>query len=77
MSAVCAEGDKVMVLLTERGVNVSSRSILRWAQALGPWLGQESRRRWRPLPGRWFADDVFVRVAAASRTWSHILTRDR
>jgi transposase-like protein len=31
---------QVMELLAERGLDVSRRTILRWAQALGPLLGQ-------------------------------------
>jgi hypothetical protein len=53
---------QVMELLAERGLDVSRRTILRWAQALGPLLGQAVRRRRLPFGQQWFVDEVFVRI---------------
>lgn len=53
---------QVMELLAERGVDVSRRTILRWAQVFGPLLARELRRRRRALSRRWFVDEVFVRI---------------
>ena len=36
---------QVLELLAERGIDVSRRTILRWAQTFGPLLAQEVRRR--------------------------------
>src|SRR5229473_2983679 len=53
---------EVMELLAQRGLDVSRRTILRWAQAFGPLLGQAVRRRRLPFGQRWFVDEVFVRI---------------
>src|SRR6266498_1099578 len=53
---------QVMELLAERGMDVSRRTILRWAQAFGPLLGQAVRRRRVSFGQRWFVDEVFVRI---------------
>jgi transposase, IS6 family len=53
---------QVMELLAERGLDVSRRTILRWAQAFGPLLGLAVRRRRLPFGQRWFVDEVFVRI---------------
>jgi transposase-like protein len=53
---------QVMELLAERGMDVSRRTILRWAQTFGPLLGQAVRRRRVPFGQRWFVDEVFVRI---------------
>ena len=50
---------QVRELLAERGVDVSHRTILTWAQVFGPLLAAEVRRRQRV--GRcWFVDEVFL-----------------
>ncbi len=49
-------------LLTERGIDVSSRSVLRWVHMLGPLLAAEWGRR-APRVGRcWLVDETYVRV---------------
>ncbi len=53
---------QVMELLAERGIDVSRRTILRWAQTFGPLLAQDLRRCRRPFSRRWFVDEVFVRI---------------
>jgi putative transposase len=51
---------QVLELLAERGIDVSHRTILDWAQAFGPQLADEVRRR-RPRVGkRWIVDEVFL-----------------
>ena len=57
-----------MELLAERGMDVSRRTILRWAQAFGPLLGQAVQRRRLSLGQRWFVDEVFVRIGGSSST---------
>jgi putative transposase len=59
---LCALGAAGDELLAERGLDVSRRTILRWAQAFGPLLGQAVRRRRLPFGQRWFVDEVFVRI---------------
>jgi len=49
----------VMVLLAERGIDVSKRTVLRWVQSFGPLLAAEVRKH-RRRPGRnWYVDEVF------------------
>ncbi len=43
-------GTNVMVLLAERGIDVSRRTILRWVQHFGPLLAAEVRKH-RRRPG--------------------------
>jgi transposase-like protein len=50
---------QVLELLAERGVDVSHRTVLTWAQVFGPQLAAELRRRRRPVGRRWFVDEVF------------------
>jgi len=50
---------QVRELLAERGVDVSHRTILLWAQVFGPLLAAEVRRR-RRVGRRWFVDEVFL-----------------
>jgi IS6 family transposase len=58
---------QVMDLLAERGLDASRRTILRWAQAFGPLLGQAVRRRRLPFGQRWFVDEVFVRIGGVQQ----------
>ena len=50
---------QVRELLAERGVDVSHRTVLKWAQVFGPLLASEVRRR-RRVGRRWFVDEVFL-----------------
>lgn len=50
---------QVLELLAERGIDVSHRTILTWAQVFGPLLAAELRRR-RRVGRRWFVDEVFL-----------------
>src|SRR5215831_9837300 len=43
----------VMELLAERGIDVSRRTVLRWAQTFGPQLAEEARKHRRPLGCHW------------------------
>jgi putative transposase len=51
---------QVLELPAERGVDVSHRTVLTWAQVFGPQLAAELRRRRRPVGRRWFVDEVFL-----------------
>jgi transposase-like protein len=52
-------GTSVMVFLAERGIDVSQRTVLRWAQAFGPRRAAEIRKH-RRRPGRtWDVDELF------------------
>jgi transposase-like protein len=64
-----------MELLAERGLDVSRRTILRWAQALGPLLGQAVRRQRLPFGQQWFVDEVFVRIGGPQHTWPDVRHR--
>ena len=51
-------GTSVMVLLADRGIDVSKRTVRRWVQTFGPLLAAEVRRH-RQRPGRtWSVDEV-------------------
>lgn len=49
----------VMVLLAERGIDVSKRTVLRWVQTFGPLLAAEMRKHRRRPGTTWFVDEVF------------------
>ncbi len=49
----------VVVLLAERGVDISKRTVLRWVQTFGPLLAVEVRKHRRPPGTTWFVDEVF------------------
>ncbi len=49
----------VMELLAERGIDVSTRTVLRWVQTFGPLLAAEVRRHRRPLGTKCYVDEVF------------------
>jgi transposase, IS6 family len=52
-------GTGVMELLAERGIDVSSRTVLRWVQTFGPQLADEARKHRRPLGCHWYTDEMF------------------
>jgi putative transposase len=52
---------QVLELLAERGIDVSHRMILTWAQVFGPLLAAGVRRR-RQVGRRWFVDEVSCSV---------------
>jgi transposase-like protein len=52
-------GTSVMVLLAERGIDVSPRTVLRWVQTFGPLLAAEVRKHRRRPGTTWFVDEVF------------------
>src|SRR5215211_4885336 len=49
----------VMVLLAERGLDVSPRTVLRWVQTFGPLLAAEVRQHRRRPGSTWYVDEVF------------------
>jgi transposase-like protein len=49
----------VVVLLAERGIDVSKRTVLRWVQTFGPLLAAEVRKHRRRPGTTWFVDEVF------------------
>src|SRR5262245_57731473 len=51
---------QVLELLAERGVDVSDRTVLTWAQVFGPLLAAELRRHGRRPGRRWYVDEVFL-----------------
>lgn len=52
----------VVALLAERGVDVSARTVLTWAQTFGPLLASAAQRRARRVGQRWWVDETYVRV---------------
>ncbi|MGH2350368.1 MAG: IS6 family transposase [Chloroflexota bacterium] len=56
-------------LLAERGVDVSDRTVLAWVHRFGPLRAAKVRRRARPLGGRWYVDETYVRVAGR---WTYL-----
>jgi putative transposase len=52
-------GTSVMVLLAERGIDVSPRTVLRWAQTFGPRLAAGVRQHRRRPGTTWYVDEVF------------------
>src|SRR5262249_30882333 len=51
---------QVTLLLAERGVDVTPRTVLTWAQTFGPQLAEAARRHRRRLGRRWYVDEVFL-----------------
>jgi transposase-like protein len=51
---------QVTWLLAERGVDVTPRTVLTWAQTFGPQLAAEVRRHRRRVGRRWYVDEVFL-----------------
>src|SRR4029450_10068889 len=47
---------RVMEQLAERGIDVSSRTVLRWVQAFGLQLAAEARKHRRPLGSSWYTN---------------------
>jgi len=56
-------------LLAERGLDVSRQTVADWAQKFGVLLAAASRRHAKPLGGRWFVDETYVRVG---KTWAYL-----
>jgi transposase-like protein len=52
-------GTSVMVLLAERGIDVSKRTVLRWVQPVGPRLAAAGRRHRRRSGRTWYVDAGF------------------
>ena len=48
-----------MVLLAERGIDVSNRTVLRWVQHFGPLLAAEVRKHRRRPGQKWYVDEMF------------------
>ena len=51
---------QVTWLLAERGVDVTPRTVLTWAQTFGPRLATEVRKHRRPVGRRWYVDEVYL-----------------
>jgi len=51
---------QVTWLLAERGVDVTPRTVLTWAQTFGPQLAAEVRTHRRRVGRRWYVDEVFL-----------------
>jgi len=51
---------QVTELLAERGIDVSARTVLNWAQTFGPQIAVAIRAHRRPLGRRWYVDEVFM-----------------
>jgi transposase-like protein len=49
-----------MALVTERGIDISRRTLARWVQACGPLLAAEVRTHHRPLGARCSVEAVFI-----------------
>jgi putative transposase len=47
-----------VILLAERGVDVSKRTVRRWVQHVGPLRAAEIRKHRRPLGTKWYVDEV-------------------
>ena len=51
-----AAAERIAGLLADRGIDVSGRTILRWAQKFGPALSTEIRRSRKPVSTTWLVD---------------------
>ena len=51
---------QVTELLSERGIDLSARTVLSWTQTFGPQLATAARRYRRQLGRRWYIDEVFL-----------------
>jgi len=56
-------------LLVERGIEVDHVTIYRWVQRFTPLLIDAARPCRRPVRGRWFVDETYVKVAG---TWRYV-----
>lgn len=56
-------------LLAERGLDVTQHTVRRWVQKFGPLLAQAARRKAKPVGGRWFVDETYLRV---SGKWAYL-----
>ncbi len=54
-------------LLVERGIEVDHVTIHRWVQRFTPLLIDAARPCRRPVGGRWFVDETYVKVAGRWR----------
>ncbi len=51
---------QVTWLLAERGIDVTPRTVLTWAQTFGPQVAAEVRKHRRPTGRRWYVDELFL-----------------
>ncbi len=51
---------QVAELLAERGIDISPRTVLAWAQTFGPQIAVAARPHRRSLGKRWYVDEVFL-----------------
>jgi putative transposase len=58
-----------MEVRAERGAEVSTRTVLRWVQPVGPLLAAEARKHRRPLGTKCSADAVFFVRGADKHSW--------
>jgi len=67
---------QVLELLAERGIDVSHRTVLTWAQVFGPLLAAELRRRRRRPGRRWYVDEVFLFRRGQKLYWYRAIDED-
>src|SRR6266853_367646 len=57
-----AAAQRIAGILSDRGIDVSGRTILRWVQKFGPALSDEIRRYRKPLSTTWLVDETYVKI---------------
>jgi transposase-like protein len=57
-----AAAERIAGILADRGIDVSGRTILRWAQKFGPALAEEVRRHRMPVATTWLVDETYVKI---------------
>jgi transposase-like protein len=60
--------ERIAGILTDRGVDVSGRTILRWVQKFGPALSEEIRRHRKLVSTTWLVDETYVKILGAPRS---------
>lgn len=56
-------------LLAERGMDVSRQTIATWVQKFSVLLAEAGRRHAKPLGGRWFVDETYLRLGGQ---WAYL-----
>src|SRR4030081_2393734 len=57
-----AAAERIAGILTDRGVDVSGRTSLRWVQKFGAALSEQIRRCWKPVSTAWLMDETYIKI---------------
>jgi putative transposase len=57
-----ATAERIGGVLADRGIDVRSRTILRWVQKFGPALAEAIRQHWKTPVITWLVDETYVKI---------------